>query len=66
MKSFKAATWDPMEGLSSKAYPQIALLGAAGAGDAIHPKNVASGVDLHVVLLWRRSNPNFREIQTTI
>jgi hypothetical protein len=49
--------------LEGASYPEAALAGAAVAGDAVNPEDVAAGVDLHVVALWRRPDPDLRVVE---
>jgi hypothetical protein len=44
-------------------YPEPALAGAAVAGDAVNPEDVAAGVDLHEVALGRRPELDLREVE---
>ena len=50
-------------GVGNGQYPEAALAGASVAGDAIHPEDVAAGVDLHVVALGRRPELDLREVE---
>lgn len=50
-------------GKKKNSYAEIAWLGTLFAPNAVHPQDVASGVDLHIVIYRRRSESDFSIVQ---